>query len=152
MPMHTPTPNSQLSWTAKDGARFYDYGAARAHERMMEPSRIHHPMPVHHTIPAYNPNPHIGQGPVTNYIPTSGNVVTRRSHRRPLGGAFAVTLRLAIWAVLLVYVLPYVLQPTPEVILNARQFVSASIEDAAAGLSSPDVARSIDQFIAAITR
>ena len=152
MPMHTPTPNSQLSWTAKDGARFNSYGAASAHERMMEPPRIHHPMPVHHTIPAYNPSPHIGQGPVPHYITDSGNVASRRSHRRPLGGAFALTLRLAIWAVLLVYVLPYVLKPTPEAILNARQIVSASIEDAAAEFASPDVARSIDQFIAAISR
>ncbi len=119
------------SWIAKDGARFNNYGAA-AHERMMEPPRIS----------VSNPHPHIGQG----------RVVTRRSHRRPFGGLFALTLRLAISAILLVYVLPHVLQPTPEVILNARQFVSASIEDAAAEFASPDVARSIDQVVEAISR
>ncbi len=68
------------------------------------------------------------------------------------GSALGAVVRLAVLAVAVVYVLPHVLDPAPPQILSARQFVTASVESAAAELAPPDVARSINAFIDAISR
>lgn len=80
----------------------------------------------------------------------------RAAHSPRTGGAgvslLGVILRLAVLAVVVVYALPHVLRPTPPVILSARQFVTANLESAATELTPPDLARSIDAFIGAISR
>jgi hypothetical protein len=79
----------------------------------------------------------------------------RRSFPAQIGGgvtALSVVMRIAVLAVVLVYALPHLLRPTPAAILTARQFVTASVESAAAELAPPDVARSINTFIDAISR
>jgi hypothetical protein len=57
------------------------------------------------------------------------------------GSALGAIGRLAIFAVILIYVLPHVFRPTPPEILSARQVVTASVESAAAELAPQDVAR-----------
>ena len=59
--------------------------------------------------------------------------------------------RLAVFALVLVYVLAHVLRPTPPEILSARQFVASFVESAG-GLAPRDVAGSIDAFNRSISR
>ena len=66
-------------------------------------------------------------------------------------GSLVVVARLAVFALVLVHVLPHVLRPTPPEILSARQFVTSFVESAG-GLAPPDVARSIEAFIRSISR
>jgi hypothetical protein len=147
MPMHSPQPNSGLGWVANDGARFSTFGAASAHERMMEPPRIHHPPPVHHSDPEYKPRHIIPYGSAWRPTVRSRSRPTQRSR----GHALGVIVRIVIWAIVLVYVLPDILRPTPQAILNARKFVSEGVKGAAE-LAPPDVARSVDQVVNAISR
>ena len=69
-----------------------------------------------------------------------------------VGSAIGAIVRLAVLAVVVVYALPHVLRPTPPEILDARQFVTVSVESAASELAPPDVARSINSFVDAISR
>ncbi len=78
--------------------------------------------------------------------------VTLSSWTGGIGSAVGAVVRLAVLTVVVVYALPHVLRPTPPEILSARQFVTTSVESAAAELAPPDVARSIDAFIDAISR
>jgi hypothetical protein len=69
-----------------------------------------------------------------------------------VGSAVGAVVRLAVLAVVVAYALPHVLRPAPPVILSAQEFVTANLESAAAELVPPDVARSIDTFIGAMSR
>jgi hypothetical protein len=69
-----------------------------------------------------------------------------------VGSAVGAVVRLAVLAVVVAYALPHVLRPAPPVILSAREFVTANLGSAAAELVPPDVARSIDTFIGAMSR
>jgi hypothetical protein len=70
---------------------------------------------------------------------------------RARGSALGVVVRLGIFAMVLVYVLPHVLSAPPPELLDARPIVTASLKSAAE-LAPPDVASSIDAFIEEISR
>ena len=114
---------------------------------MMEPPRIHHPPPAHHSIPEYKPRQIIAYGSTWQPTVRSRSRPARRSRGRALG----VIVRIVIWAIVLVYVLPHILRPTPPAILNARKFVSEGVKGAAE-LAPADVARPVDQVVNAINR
>ena len=107
-------------------------------------------------------NPFSPNNPLRHGRPIQPSMNKLREHRvSPTGwsshrsgrakGSLVVVARLAVFALVLVYVLPHVLRRTPPEILSARQFVTSFVESAGA-LAPPDVAGSIDTFIRSISR